>query len=276
MNFTQRLRAIQRKNRSLVCVGLDSDPEKLPAGLQGTPDAVVEFNRRIIEATKDLVCAYKVNLAFIESLGENAWPALQRTLRCIPEEIITIGDAKRGDIGNSSAMYAKVLLDLYRFDATTVSPYMGFDSVAPFLARPDRGAFILAVTSNPGARDFQYLTVRGRPLYETVVRTVRAWNTKRNCGLVVGATRPKELQRVRALAPDLPLLIPGIGAQGGDLESAVRYGCDRRGELAVINASRSVLYASHGDDFAAAARAGALTLKDEINRYRRGFFRKRL
>lgn len=276
MNFTRRLRAIQRKNRSLVCVGLDSDPAKLPVSLRGTPDAVIEFNRRIIEATKDLVCAYKVNLAFTESLGEDAWPVLQRTLRCIPGEIITIGDAKRGDIGNSSAMYAKVLLELHRFDATTVSPYMGFDSVAPFLARPDRGAFILAVTSNPGARDFQYLTVRGHPLYETVVRTVRTWNTKKNCGLVVGATRPKELQRVRALAPDLPLLIPGIGAQGGDLESAVRYGCDRRGELAIINASRSVLYASQGDDFAAAARAGALTLKDEINRYRREFFRKRL
>jgi orotidine-5'-phosphate decarboxylase len=276
MNFTQRLRAIQRKNRSLLCVGLDTDPDKLPGSLRGKPDSVFEFNRRIVQATQDLVCAYKVNLAFTETLGEEGWSVLQRTLNCIPDEIITIGDAKRGDIGNSSVMYAKLLLELYRFGATTVSPYMGFDSVAPFLARPDQGAFILAVTSNPGAKDFQYLTVRGRPLYEAVVRTVRTWNTKKNCGLVVGATRPKELKRVRSLAPDLPLLIPGIGAQGGDVKSAIRFGCDHRGELAIINASRSILYASPGDDYADAARAGAITLRDEINRYRREFFRKRL
>jgi orotidine-5'-phosphate decarboxylase len=276
MNFTQRLRSIQRKNRSLVCVGLDTDPAKLPERLRAAPDAVFEFHRAIIDATKDLVCAYKVNLAFTEALGEDSWTVVQRTLRCIPEEIVTIGDAKRGDIGNSSAMYAKVLLEMHRFGAATVSPYMGFDSVAPFLARPEQGAFILAVTSNPGAKDFQYLPVRGRPLYESVVRTVRRWNAKKNCGLVVGATRPRELRRVRTLAPDLPLLIPGIGAQGGDLESAVRYGCDRRGELAVINASRSILYASVRDDFAEAARAAALALREEINTHRRTFFRTRV
>jgi orotidine-5'-phosphate decarboxylase len=272
MNFSRLLAGLQTRTNSLVCVGLDTDPAKLPPALQGREDAVVEFNRRIIEATGDLVCAYKLNLAFYEAAGERGWSMLHRTLSFIPEGIITIGDAKRGDIGNTATMYARALLTVFGFRATTVNPYMGFDSVEPFLRDPERGAFILAVTSNPGAKDFQYLKVGAHPLYERVIRKVRSWDTNGNCGLVVGATRPGELRRIRALVPAMPILIPGIGAQGGDLKSAVRYGCTGDGLLAVINASRSILYASTGDDFADAARRATTGLRDEINRYRAAYF----
>ena len=272
MNFTQRLRRIQRKANSLLCIGLDTDIAKVPESLFAYGDPVYEFNRRIIDATKDLVCAYKINLAFYETTGEHGWYAVHQTLARIPKEIVTIGDAKRGDIGNSSEMYARLLVDDYEFMATTVNPYMGEDSVKPFLKNSRQGAFILAVTSNPGAKDFQYLTVKGHPLYEQVIARTKKWNVKKNCGLVVGATRPKELQRIRRLVPDMPILIPGIGAQGGDLKSAVRYGCDKKGELAVINASRSIIYASRGDDFAVAARREAITLSNRINQIREEYF----
>jgi orotidine-5'-phosphate decarboxylase len=272
MNFTDRLRSVQRERNSLVCIGLDSDRAKLPASLGSNGDQVYEFNRKIIEATHDLVCAYKINLAFYEVSGERAWRTVHQTLAAIPKDIVTIGDAKRGDIGNSSAMYARALAHEYGFTASTVNPYMGFDSVEPFLVNPDQGAFILAVTSNPGAKDFQYAKVGGRPLYERVISKAKRWNTRRNIGLVVGATRPRELQTIRRMVPDMPILIPGIGAQGGDLKAAVRHGCDRNGELAVINASRSVIFASPGEDFADAARAAASQLRDEINRYRNTYF----
>ena len=272
MTFTQRIRRIQRKHNSLLCIGLDTDINRVPEFLFAYGDPVYEFNRRIIDATRDLVCAYKINLAFYEASGEHGWYTVHQTLARIPEEILTIGDAKRGDIGNSSEMYARLLVDDYEFGATTVNPYMGEDSVRPFLRKREQGAFVLAVTSNPGARDFQYLKVGGRPLYEHVIGRVKSWNGRKNCGLVVGATRPGELRRIRALVPDMPLLIPGIGAQGGDLESAVRFGCDSRGEMAVINASRSVIYASGGEDFAAAARREALSLRDQINAIREKHF----
>lgn len=272
MNFTDRLRSVQRERNSLVCIGLDTDRARLPASLGTHADQVYEFNRRIIDATHDLVCAYKVNMAFYEVAGERGWRAVHQTLAAIPKGIVTIGDAKRGDIGNSSAMYAKTLAQDFGFMASTVNPYMGFDSVEPFLASSERGAFILAVTSNPGAKDFQYARVAGRPLYERVIKKAKTWNANRNIGLVVGATRPKEMQRIRRMVPDMPILIPGIGAQGGDLKAAVRYGCDRHGELAVINASRSVIFASAGDDFAEAARAAALKLRNDINQYRDMFF----
>jgi orotidine-5'-phosphate decarboxylase len=271
MNFTERLRDAQRRRNSLLCIGLDTDRGKLPSSLGGG-DPVREFNRRIIDATHDLVCAYKVNLAFYEALGERGWETVHDTLAAIPGEVITIGDAKRGDIGNSSSMYAKALAQGYGFSASTVNPYMGFDSVEPFIRNPEHGAFILAVTSNPGAKDFQYLKVGGRPLYERVIRKARAWNGAGNVGLVVGATRPREMQTIRRMAPGMPFLIPGVGAQGGDLKAAVRYGCDREGELAVINASRSIIFASSGEDFAAAARIASGKLRDEINRYREQFF----
>jgi orotidine 5'-phosphate decarboxylase subfamily 2 len=272
MNFTQRLRKIQRKNDSLLCVGLDTDINRIPEYLFEYGDPIYEFNRRIIDATKDLVCAYKINLAFYEATGEHGWYTIHQTLARIPEEIITIGDAKRGDIGNSADYYARLLVDDYEFSASTVNPYMGGDSVKPFLRNSHQGAFILALTSNPGARDFQYLKSRGKPLYQHVIAKAKTWNTKKNCGLVVGATRPRELQQIRGIAPDMPILIPGIGAQGGDLKSAVRYGCDKHGLLAVINASRSIIYAAANDDFAAAARTAAIVLRDEINTYRQMFF----
>jgi len=271
MTFYQKLRAIQRKHNSLLCIGLDTDINKIPEFLFAYGDPVFEFNRRIIDATKDIVCAYKINLAFYESTGEHGWYTVHQTLARIPEEIVTIGDAKRGDIGNSAELYAKLIVDDYEFAACTVNPYMGEDSVKPFMKNRHQGAFVLTLTSNPGARDIQYAKVRGKPLYEHVIRLVKQWNGKKNCGLVVGATRSKELKRIRALAPEMPILIPGVGAQGGDLKSAVRFGCDARGEMAIINTSRSVIYAS-GENFAQAARKAALKLRDEMNTYREMYF----
>jgi len=272
MKFSQKLRRIQKKNDSLLCIGLDTDLAKVPEHLFAWGDPLFEFNRRIIDATRDLVCAYKINLAFYEVTGEHGWYTVHQTLARIPEEIVTIGDGKRGDIGNSSSYYARLFVEDYEFGASTVNPYMGEDSVAPFLKNPAQGAFVLALTSNTGARDFQYLPVRGKPLYEQVVARAKKWNTRGNCGLVVGATRPKELQRVRKIVPDMPILIPGVGAQGGDLKAAVRFGCDRHGELAVINAGRSIIYASHGDDFVGAARRETMTLRDQINAIREKYF----
>jgi len=272
MNFTERLLASQNAQHSLVCIGLDPDPRKLPQVLQHHENPVAEFNRRIVEATQDLVCAYKLNLAFYEAMGEKGWQALRSTLGLIPKSVITIADGKRGDIGNSSEMYARSILEDFRFDASTVHPYMGFDSVQPFARDAERGVFVLALTSNPGAKDFQYLRVGGKPLYEHVVRRVKKWNSAGNFGLVVGATRPAQLKTIRALAPTLPILIPGIGAQGGDLQKAVRYGCDASGARALLTAARSVLYASAGEDFGEAARAAALSLRDEINRCREEYF----
>ena len=272
MKFTDKLLKIQRKNRSLLCVGLDTDPAKLPPHLAKTKNAVTTFNRHIIEATSDLVCAYKLNLAFYEALGEGGWHALKETLSLIPRNIITIGDAKRGDIGNTAERYASALYEGFGFDASTVNPYLGYDCVEPFIRSEQHGAFILALTSNEGSSDFQRLTIHGRPLYEKVIQASLRWNTKGNLGLVVGATHPAELKPIRDLAPKMPILIPGIGKQGGDLESAVRFGCDKNGLLAVINASRSVLYASSGKNFADAARTEASHLRDQIQKFRTQFF----
>jgi orotidine-5'-phosphate decarboxylase len=272
MAFIDTLLEIQHRHNSLLCVGLDTDPARIPVSLQKSEDPVLEFNRRIIEATSDLVCAYKLNVAFYEAMGSEGWQALHRTLDLIPKGIVVIGDAKRGDIGNTSQMYAKSLFEDFGFTATTASPYMGEDSVAPFLTDAERGTFVLAVTSNPGAKDFQHLRINGTPLYEHVVKKVSRWNKNRNCGLVVGATRPAALKRIRALAPSLPILIPGIGAQGGDLTSAIRHGSSAKGDLAVINASRSILYASNKDDFADAARKEASLLRDTINNVREKYF----
>lgn len=264
MQFIQKLRRIQRKNDSLLCIGLDPDVRKLPRSLSREKNPQLAFNRRIIEATSDLVCAYKLNIAFYESTGERGYRTVHETLRLIPRRIVTIGDGKRGDIGSTAEHQAMLLLDDWKFDASTISPYMGKDSVEPFIRRPEQGIFLLAVTSNDGSADFQHLSSGGRPLYEHVVMKAKAWNTKKNIGLVVGATRPVELKRIRSLVPDMPLLIPGIGAQQGDLKATIRYGCDAKGELAVINVGRSVLYASGGTDFAEKARAVAIALKDEM------------
>jgi orotidine-5'-phosphate decarboxylase len=264
MTFTEKLSSIQSRTGSLVCIGLDVDPEKIPAHLRAEPDGVLEFNKRIIDATSDLVCAYKPNLAFYEALGERGWSILRDTLRVIPKDVITIGDAKRGDIGNTAERYAHALFADLGFDAVTVNPYLGFDSVGPFLRDPEKGVFLLALTSNPGSKDFQRLKSGVVPLYEKVVRAAKKWNVNKNIGLVVGATHPRELKRIRSIVPDMPLLIPGIGKQGGDLRSSIKYGCDKNGRLAIINASRSILYASSGVDFAEAARAETIRMRDEI------------
>jgi len=190
-------------------------------------------------------------------------------LMLIPKSVITIGDGKRGDIGNTAEQYAKSLFNDFGFDSATINPYMGFDSVEPFLKNPEKGAFLLALTSNPGSKDFQRLKVNGKPLYEKVVRTAKKWNKNQNIGLVVGATHSRELKMIRKIVPDIPLLIPGIGKQGGDLKSVIRNGCDKNGQLAVINASRSIIYASSGRNFADAARAEAKKMVEEIRAYKK-------
>jgi orotidine-5'-phosphate decarboxylase len=272
VTFNERLRAIQQKNNSLLCIGLDTDILQIPKSLLGYADPIIEFNHGIIDETKDIVCAYKLNLAFYEVLGERGWHIVHQTLARIPKDIITIGDGKRGDIGNSVERYAKLILEDYEFDAATVNPYLGEDSVKPFLKRREQCAFILTVTSNEGAKDFQFLKVNGKPLYEKVLQKIHQWNTKKNCGVVAGTTHPRVLKRLRELAPRLPFLLPGIGTQGGNLESAVQYGCDANGELAIISSSRSILYASHDENFPDAARAAALRLRDTIHRYREKYF----
>jgi orotidine-5'-phosphate decarboxylase len=267
VNFTEKLITASRKNKSLLCVGLDPDPELMPDKV-----GIFEFNKAIVDATSDLVCAYKLNLAFYEALDIEGLNALKHTIEYIPDDIPVIGDAKRGDIGNTSKAYAKTIFANFGFDATTVNPYLGFDSIEPFIEYSDRGVFILCRTSNAGALDFQPLRLEEqgnyRPLFEIVALKAEEWNTHGNIGLVVGATYPEELRLIRDSHPDIPLLIPGIGAQGGELASAVRYGVDSQGEKAIISSSRQIIYASRGKDFAQAAQRVALSLRDQINSYR--------
>ncbi|MFI5251850.1 MAG: orotidine-5'-phosphate decarboxylase [Bacteroidota bacterium] len=272
VNFLQKLKHIQRRNNSLLCIGLDTDPLKVPEFLNAFGDPQYEFNRRIIDATKDIVCAYKLNISFYESVGEHGWYTVHQTLARIPEEIVTIGDGKRGDIANSAERQARLLCYDWEFSGTTINPYMGKDSIDPFIKRKDQCGFILALTSNPGAKDFQYLKVNGKPLYEEVVKKAKKWNTKKNLGLVVGATHPEELKRIRRMVPDMPILIPGIGAQKGDLELTVKNGCDKNGLLAIINVGRAILNASNGKDFAEKARSVALNYREMINIYREKYF----
>ncbi len=260
MSFVDKLLNAARKNKSLLCVGLDPNLDMMPKM------GVLEFNRAIIDATSDLVCAYKPNLAFYEALGSEGLAALEKTVEHIPDGIPVIGDAKRGDIGNTAKAYAKALFSNFGFDAATVSPYLGFDSLEPFISYQDKGVFILCRTSNPGARDFQDLHCKaGPPLYETVARKASEWNVYGNIGLVVGATYPEELKVIRSLCPEMCLLIPGIGTQGGDLASAVNYGVDAHGQKAIINVSRKILYASREGDFARAARDMADKIRSQIN-----------
>ena len=267
MNFVDKLLYAGRKNNSLVCIGLDPDPQLMPKNI-----GVYEFNKAIIEATSDLVCAYKPNLAFYEALDEEGMTALKNTIKCVPSHIPIIADAKRGDIGNTSKAYAKALFELLGCDAATINPYLGFDAVEPFLEYTDKGNIILCRTSNAGAKDFQSLlcqtSIGPRPLYEIVADKVEEWNTRGNLGIVVGATYPDELKQIRQKHPDLLILIPGIGAQGGDVATTVKNGCNSLGEKAIINSARQIIYASRGLDFAEAARKAAMTLRDEINKYR--------
>lgn len=276
MNFLDKLLAASRTQNSLLCVGLDPEPGRLPAQLRDMPAAraITYFCRAVVEATAPYVCAFKPNLAFFEVLGPEGMSVFEEVLQAIPRHIPVIVDAKRGDLGNTARNYAAAVFDVYGCDAVTVNPYLGYDSVAPFLAYREKGVILLCRTSNPSARDFQDLLVCGedgqvRPLYEVVARRVQSWNTAGNCGLVVGATYPQELRTIRSMCPDMPILIPGVGAQGGDLEASVVAGVDACGEKAIMAVSRAVLFAGKGTDFATSAANEALALRDRINEVRK-------
>ena len=259
--FMSKLESCWRHN-NFVCVGLDTDYEQLPDVIKdgrAVEDALFHFNREIIDATHDLVCAYKPNAAFYEAQGEAGWRALFQTVGYVREtypHIPVILDAKRGDIGSTNTGYVRSAFDYLGVDAITVHPYLGREALAPFLARREKGIIVLVRTSNPGAGEFQDLAVgpEQEPLYMVVARRVaQEWNSYGNCAIVVGATYPDELRRVRALVGDMPILIPGVGAQGGEVAATVRAGRDSRGWGMIISASRSIIFASRGSDFAAAA-----------------------
>ena len=272
MNFMKKLELAVRRNDSLVCVGLDPALSKLPESLRGRPDAIYEFNCRLVDATKDLVCAYKPQAAYYA--GQDCDEALKASIAYIKAnapDVPVILDVKRGDIGSTAQWYAKEAFDRYGADAVTVNPYMGYDAVQPFLEYADKGVIILCRTSNPHSGDLQNLVADGKPLYVHVAELVRdKWNGNGNAALVVGATYPEELRRLRELCPDLPFLVPGVGAQGGDVEKVVRFGCRADGAGIIVNSSRGIIYASGGPDFAEAAGLAARRLRDEINAFRRG------
>ncbi len=272
MHFMSSLQAAWQRNDSLVCVGLDPEPAKFPAHLRDAPDAVFEFCRAIVDATADLVCSFKPQIAHFAAL--RAEETLERLIAHVHAEhpaVPVILDAKRGDIGSTAQHYATEAFERYRADAVTLNPYLGRDSIQPFLDRADKGVILLCRTSNPGGADFQALDCGGMPLYLRVAETIaRDWNAHGNCALVTGATWPEELGKVRAVVGDMPLLVPGIGAQGGDVEAVLRNGCTAAGTGLLISSSRAILYAGHDADFAAAARAAAGELRDTINRCRRG------
>jgi orotidine-5'-phosphate decarboxylase len=272
MNFIDKLNAAWKRNDSLLCVGLDPDTARFPAHLQGAPNGIVEFCKAIIDATADLACAFKPQIAYFAALGaEDQLEAICRYLRETYPHIPLILDAKRGDIGATAHQYAREAFDRYGADAVTVNPYMGFDSVEPYMEWKDRGVIVLCRTSNAGGSDLQFLDVGGQPLYQHVARLVAdKWNKNGQCALVVGATFPEELAQVRAIVGDMPLLVPGIGAQGGDIEATVKSGRTATGAGLMINSSRAIIYAQpQGDeDFAAAARRVATETRDAINRYR--------
>ena len=264
--FLDRLNKTIRKRNSLLCVGLDTDIEHIPPLLLSELDPLFLFNREIIEATREFVSAYKLNMAFYESLGIAGWELLEKTLSVIPDDVFVIADAKRGDIENTSRKYAETFFKTYSFDSITVSPFMGFDSVEPFLEHKDKGIFILCLTSNSGAQDFQNLKVEGEALYLKIARKVVEWNFNfGNCGLVVGGTQLQQIEEIRNVASNLPFLVPGIGAQGGNLEQAIKCATDDNGQSALINASRSILYAGSEMNFAEKARQRAKHLRDQIN-----------
>jgi orotidine-5'-phosphate decarboxylase len=257
----EKLSAAARVNRSWLMVGLDPVLDKLPDGMRRDPSGALEFNRAIIAATSDLVIGYKPNFAFYEAMGPEGWHVLKKTRAAIPPDLFALGDAKRGDIGDTAEMYARAIFDVLGFDAATVSPYVGREGVQPFLDRRDRGSFVVCRTSNR-ENTFQDMDAGGEFLYERVAQAVVEWGD--NVGLVVGATDVDALSRVRRIAPAVPILVPGVGAQGGGLGAAVRAAVDAEGGNALISATRSVTYASSGHDFADAARAVASGLRDEI------------
>lgn len=247
---------------SFLCIGLDTDLHKIPAHLLELEDPIFEFNKHIIDATHDLCVAYKPNIAFYESMGEKGWVSLKKTIEYIPDEIFTIADAKRGDIGNTSNMYAKTFFETFNFDSVTVAPYMGEDSVTPFLEFKDKWAIILALTSNSGGLDFQMLEDKnGEKLYQKVLKTTQ--NYGENIMFVVGATRAEMLKDIRTIVPNHFLLVPGVGAQGGNLSDVAKYGMNNQCGL-LVNSSRGIIYADSSKNFAIKAREQALILQKEM------------
>lgn len=260
----QELVAQIRQKKSFLCVGLDTEWAKIPAHLLDAEDPVFEFNKAIIDATRDLCVAYKPNLAFYEANGAQGWISLQKTIAYIGASHFTIADAKRGDIGNTSRLYAQTFFETYAFDSVTVAPYMGADSVQPFLDFPNKWVILLALTSNAGSADFQFgIQDEAMPLFEKVMRKAMTWGTPDNLMFVVGATHPEKFADIRKIAPDHFLLVPGVGAQGGDLEALCHFGLNDEVGL-LVNASRGIIYAGKGLDFAAHARAAAADIQEQM------------
>lgn len=268
----QELVAHIKAKKSFLCVGLDTDIEKIPNHLKETEDPIFEFNKAIIDATKDYCVAYKPNIAFYESLGSKGWLSLEKTLNYIPKDIFTIADAKRGDIGNTSKLYARAFFEQMDFDSITVAPYMGSDSVLPFLTYENKFVILLALTSNEGALDFQFMTSNstGLKLYEKVIAKASTWGNPENLMFVVGATRPEMLKNIRKLAPNNFLLVPGVGAQGGSLEGVAMNGMNKDCGL-LVNSSRGVIYADQSESFATVAGEKAKELQQEMEGYLKKF-----
>lgn len=271
MTRKQLVEQIQQK-KSYLCVGLDTDLTKIPKHLQSHPDAVFEFNKQIIDATQDLCVAYKINTAFYEALGLKGWEAMEKTVNYIPKEQFIIADAKRGDIGNTSSQYAKAFFETLNFDAITVAPYMGEDSVKPFLEFENKWAIVLGLTSNAGSKDFEQLKFADQNnngaefLYETVLKKVSSWGTNENLMFVVGATKASDLEEIRKIIPGHFLLVPGVGFQGGSLKEVSKYGLNKDCGL-LVNASRAIIYAGEKEDFAVEARAIAQQYQSEMAEY---------
>ena len=265
MTRRQLIEQIQLK-KSYLCVGLDTDFDKIPTHLKSHPDAIFEFNKQIIDATKDLCVAYKINTAFYEVLGSKGWDIMERTVNYIPAEHFTIADAKRGDICNTSSQYAKAFFETLSFDSVTVAPYMGEDSVKPFLAFDNKWAIVLGLTSNAGSKDFEQQKMGDNFLYETVLKKVSTWGNDGNLMFVIGATKATVLAEIRKIIPDHFLLVPGVGFQGGSLEEVSKYGLNKDCGL-LVNASRAIIYASEKEDFPAEARAIALQYQTEMAGY---------
>jgi len=270
MSFMTAMRKRWQTADTLVCIGLDPEPAKFPARFANDSDAVFAFCRDIADATAEFACAFKPQIAHFAALGaEDALRRLIAHIHAAHPEVPVILDSKRGDIGSTAQHYATEAFDRYAADAVTVNPYLGGDSLQPFLARADRGVVVLCRTSNAGAVDLQDLLVNGRPLYQQVAEKIaREWNGNGNCALVVGATWPEQLREVRAIVGNVPFLVPGVGAQGGDVEAVVSNAKTADGTGLMVSSSRAILYASNGDDYAHAARAAARDLRDSINRYR--------
>jgi orotidine-5'-phosphate decarboxylase len=270
VSFVQKLSEAWDRNNSLVCVGLDPDLSRFPQSVRNLPDSIFQFNKAIIDATHDLVCAYKPQIAYFSA--ESAEEQLKATIEYLQHKyphIPVLLDSKRGDIGSTAEKYAVEAFERYQADAVTVNPYLGFDSVEPFLKYKDKGTIILCRTSNQGACDLQDLDVDGQPLYQKVASLVaNSWNVNSNCLLVIGATWPSQMEQIRALAGEIPFLVPGVGAQGGDVKKMVEAGQTKNGNGLIISSSRGIIYASQGDDFALAARQATLKLRDEINLHR--------